>query len=76
MLGVVLVDQLREPQSTRHARGAAADDNHVGRHLRAVNAFERFAEDQHKDKLGHGFTRIFTDCLMKRSAFICVNLRR
>ena len=47
ILGVVLVDQLRKPQRTSHPRRPAADDDHIGRHLRTFNAFERFAEDQH-----------------------------
>ena len=45
--GVVLVDELRETQSTGHAGGPAADDDNVGGHLGAVDAFERFAKDKH-----------------------------
>ncbi len=35
---VVLIDKLREPQSASHASRAAADDDHIGRHLRAFDA--------------------------------------
>ena len=61
MRGVVRVDQLRQPQRAGHARRPAADDDHIGRHLRAFNAFDRFAEDQHKNKSAadlRGSTRI------------------
>jgi len=47
--GVVRVNQLREPQSTSHPRRSAADDHHVGRHLRPLYTFDRFAENQHLD---------------------------
>ena len=47
MGGVVSIDQLRQAQCAGHTSGAAADDDHVGRHLRAFDAFDRFAEDQH-----------------------------
>jgi hypothetical protein len=45
MLRVVLVDQLRKPQSAGHASRSATDDDHVGWHLRAFNSFERFAKN-------------------------------
>src|SRR5437764_10381125 len=45
--GVVLINQLRKTQRTSHPRGPAADDNHVGFHLWAVDVFERSAENQH-----------------------------
>ena len=54
MRGVVRVDQLRQAQRAGHARRSAADDDHIGRHLRAFDAFDRFAEDQHS-KVCHGF---------------------
>src|SRR5580704_14354880 len=47
ILGIVLVDELRETQGTSHARWPATDDNHVGFHLRAVDVFERSTENQH-----------------------------
>ena len=45
ILGVVLIDELREPQSTGHARRTAADDDNVGRHLRTFDVRERLAEN-------------------------------
>ncbi len=48
MGGIVRVDQLRESQRTSHARRPAADNDHIGRHLRTLHTFDRFAEDQHK----------------------------
>ena len=48
--GVVLVDKLRQAQRACHARGAAADNHNVGRHLRALDTLDRFAEDEaHKN---------------------------
>ena len=47
ILGVVLVDELREAQGASHAGRTAADDDDVGLHLGAVDAFEGFAENQH-----------------------------
>jgi hypothetical protein len=41
----VRVDELGEPQGARHARRPAANDDHIGRHLGAVDAFERFAKN-------------------------------
>ena len=58
MLGVVLVDELRQPQSASHARGAAADDDDVGLHLRAIDAFERFAENEHLANLATDSRRL------------------
>ncbi len=54
MRGVVLIDQLRQAQRARHAGRTAADDDDVGRHLRAFDAFDGFAENQHT-KPCHGF---------------------
>ena len=45
MLGVVLIDELREPQRTSHACRPAADDDDIGGHLGAFNASEGFAEN-------------------------------
>ena len=47
MMRVVLVDQLREAQSAGHASGPAADDDHVGRHLRMLDVRERLTKDKH-----------------------------
>ena len=47
MLGVVLVDELRKPQRAGQPGGPAADDDHVGLHLRAFDSFDGFAEDDH-----------------------------
>ena len=52
---VVLVNELRETNGTRHSCGAPAYDNDIGGHLGAVDAFKRFAENQHKENLA-------TDC--------------
>ena len=60
MRRVVLIDQLRQAQGARHASRAAADDDDIGRHLRAFDAFNGFAENQHT-KPCHGFSRINTD---------------
>ncbi len=46
MRGVVLINQLRQAQRASHARRPAADDDYVGGHLRAFDAFDGFAEDQ------------------------------
>ncbi len=43
----MLVDELRQPQRTRHARRTSADDNDIGLHLRSFNAFDRFAKVNH-----------------------------
>ena len=45
---VVLINQLRQAQRTGHTSGTTPDDDHIGGHLRPLNAFDRFAEDQHK----------------------------
>ena len=55
MRSVVSVDQLRQPQRTSHAGRAAANDDHVSRHLRPFDAFNRFAKDQHKQFRVSGF---------------------
>src|SRR5690242_14652929 len=47
MRGIVRVDQLRKPQGTGHPSRPAADNDHIGRHLRPLNTFNRFAEDEH-----------------------------
>ena len=36
---------------TGHAGRPAADDDYIGRHLRAFDAFKRFAENEHKQNL-------------------------
>ena len=46
MRGVMCVDKLRQAQRAGHAGRPAADDDYVGRHLRALDAFDRFAENQ------------------------------
>ena len=46
---VVLINQLRQAQRAGHPCGPAADDDHIGRHLRTLDTFNRFAEDQHFD---------------------------
>jgi hypothetical protein len=45
VLSVVLVDKLRQTQSGRHACWAAANDDYIGFHLRAVDVLERSAEN-------------------------------
>ena len=45
MLAVVLVNQLGEAQSTRHARRTAADDDCIGRHLGAIDVREGMAKN-------------------------------
>jgi hypothetical protein len=60
MRGIVRANQLRQSQRTRHTRRTAADDDHISRHLRPFNAFDRFAENQHKN-IRHGLKRITTD---------------
>ena len=47
MLRIVLINELRKAQRARHACGPAANDDHVGGHLRAFDAFERFAKNEH-----------------------------
>ena len=44
MLGVVLVNELGEAQSARHACRTAADDDCIGRHLGAIDVFGRGCE--------------------------------
>ncbi len=44
MFRIVRVDQLREAQSTGHAGGPTADNDHIRGHLRTLNAGEGFAE--------------------------------
>ena len=45
ILRVVMIDELREPQSTRHASWPAADDDDIGGHLGTFDVGERFAEN-------------------------------
>src|SRR5580692_6518929 len=47
MRDVVRVNQLRQAQCAGHAGRPSADDDHVSRHLRPLDAFNRFAEDHH-----------------------------
>ena len=47
MLGVVLVDQLRQAQRTGHAGGASADDDHVRFHRRTLNVRKWFTKYDH-----------------------------
>src|SRR5438132_7169573 len=47
MGSVMSVDQLRKPQGTSHPSRPAADNDHIRRHLRPLNTFNRFAENQH-----------------------------
>ncbi len=46
MAHVVIVDQLRKPQRAGHARRAAADNDHIGRHFRMLDVRNRLAKDQ------------------------------
>ena len=48
MCGVVLVDQLREPQGAGHAGGASADDDHVGFHNGTFDIGERLTKNYHQ----------------------------
>ena len=45
MARVVLIDQLRKPQGAGHASRAAANDDHIGRHLRTFDVRQRLAEN-------------------------------
>jgi hypothetical protein len=45
MLGIVLIDQLREPQRARHAGRPAAHDDNIGGHLRAFDVGKGFSEN-------------------------------
>ena len=47
ILRVVLVDELGEAEGAGQTGGTATDDDDVGLHLGAVDAFEGFAENQH-----------------------------
>ena len=44
---VVSINQLRQPQRACQTRRPAADNDDIGLHLRAGNAFEGFSEDDH-----------------------------
>jgi hypothetical protein len=46
---IMLINQLRQAERACHACWTTADDYHVGRHLRALDAFDGFAKDQHKN---------------------------
>ena len=48
MRGVVRVDELRQPKRASHPSRPAANDHDIGRHLRPLDAFNRFAKNQHK----------------------------
>jgi hypothetical protein len=74
VLRVVLVDELRKPQRAGHARGPAADDDHVGLHLRALDAFQRSTEDQQFKTFLAADERRKTQ-INKESELICVPLR-
>jgi hypothetical protein len=45
----VLVDKLRKPQCTRQPSRPAANDDDIGRHLRAGYVCGRFAENKHQN---------------------------
>ena len=47
-LRVVLIDKLREAQRAGHPRRPSADDDNIGLHLRAVDAFKGFAKSDHR----------------------------
>ena len=47
MAPIVIVDQLREAESTGHTRRSAAHDDDIGGHLGVVDVGERFAKDEH-----------------------------
>ena len=47
ILGVVLIDELRKPQGARHSRRPTTYDNDVRLHYGTINAWERFAKDDH-----------------------------
>jgi hypothetical protein len=44
---IVRVDELGEAQGASHAGRTSADNDNVSGHLWAINAGERFAENQH-----------------------------
>jgi hypothetical protein len=46
MLGVVLVDELRQAKRASHSRRASADDDNVGFHLWAVDVLEGLPKDE------------------------------
>ena len=47
MLGIVLVNQLRQAQSARHAGRTSADDDYVCFHHRALDARKRLTKNDH-----------------------------
>src|SRR5580704_9914895 len=60
MLRVVLVDQLGKPQGASHACRTTANDDHVSRHLRAFDTFNRLSENHAHKRSAIGETRDFT----------------
>src|SRR5690348_7438168 len=48
VLGIVLIDKLRQAQSTCHPCRTTTNNNNVGGHLWTFYAFDRFSEDQHR----------------------------
>ncbi len=47
MLGVVLVDELRQAEGAGHASGPTSDDYDVGLHDRPINIWERLTKNYH-----------------------------
>ncbi len=47
MVGVVLIDELRQAQRAGHAGRASADDDYVGFHYRALDIRERLTKNDH-----------------------------
>src|ERR1700752_3723197 len=85
MGSVVRIDQLRTPKGKSHPGRPAADDDHIGRHLRPLNPVNGFAEDEHLiSRPPTSLPRIHADergsnrdlNLEFRSAFIRVDPRR
>src|ERR1700722_11294856 len=67
---IVRVNQLRQAQGTRHTGRPAADNNHIRGHLRPLNAFDWFAENQHKKTSAtdlHGSSRIRPNDLIREN---------
>jgi hypothetical protein len=47
MVGVVVVNELREAQSAGHAGGASANDDDIGFHYRAFDTRQWFTKNDH-----------------------------
>src|SRR6476469_442623 len=60
MAAIVTIDQLRQAQRAGQPGGAAANNGYVRLHLRTLNTFKRFSEDNHPFSLSFAVSTVST----------------